>query len=262
MRRLTVGKFIIVCLFLFNVSICSKCSNKCSCRSTFPQEHIWSVSEIICVFLHVIAEHLPCTLRAADTAVSLQRLPALPGTWRLFCSQHLILFTSPCLYDKSNDIYSGIWVQREFPAFLHLPLESPDTATMSNPDCINALSLKQGRWLMIASFAVCLPSTFLIPSHCNKLKVLDVSHQMQDKSANAPRLCFLISYLTDMWYLENHSGLVFTSVKRGTLLEHRSALTMSLLEDIRDVLCVILEYFGVPPEMVSNLHTWYPKVYL
>lgn len=51
---------------------------------------------------------------------------------------------------------------------------------------------------MIASFAVCLPSMFLITSHCNKLKVLDVSHQMQDKSTNAPGVCFLISYLTDM----------------------------------------------------------------
>lgn len=30
---------------------------------------------------------------------------------------------------------------------------------------------------------------------------------------------------------------------------------MSLLEDIRDVLYVILEYFGVPPDMVSYLHT-------
>lgn len=30
---------------------------------------------------------------------------------------------------------------------------------------------------------------------------------------------------------------------------------MSLLEDIRDVLHVILEYFGVSPDMVSALHT-------
>lgn len=50
----------------------------------------------------------------------------------------------------------------------------------------------------IASFAVCLPRMFLLTSHCNKLKVLDVSHQMQDKSVNAPGVCFLISYLTDM----------------------------------------------------------------
>lgn len=35
---------------------------------------------------------------------------------------------------------------------------------------------------------------------------------------------------------------------------HSSALTMSLLENIRDVLYVILEYFGVPPDMVSALH--------
>lgn len=35
---------------------------------------------------------------------------------------------------------------------------------------------------------------------------------------------------------------------------HSSALTMSLLEDIRDVLYVILEYFGVAPDMVSALH--------
>lgn len=50
----------------------------------------------------------------------------------------------------------------------------------------------------IASFAVCLPSMFLITSHCNTLKVLDVSHQMQDKSANAPGIYFFISYLSDM----------------------------------------------------------------
>lgn len=29
---------------------------------------------------------------------------------------------------------------------------------------------------------------------------------------------------------------------------------MSLLEDLRHVLYVVLEYFGVPPDMVSALH--------
>lgn len=29
---------------------------------------------------------------------------------------------------------------------------------------------------------------------------------------------------------------------------------MSLLEDIRDILSVVLEYFGVSPDMVSALH--------
>lgn len=68
------------------------------------------------------------------------------------------------------------------------------------PQCQTATALMQYNRTRqdIASFAVGLPIMFLITSHRNKLKVLHVSHQVQDKSVNARGVSFFISYLTDM----------------------------------------------------------------
>lgn len=88
--------------------------------------------------------------------------------------------------------------------------------------------------------------------HSNLLKMLDVSGNL------SLHLLFFSSYFASTRYVTSLNPLRVsfntTSAKRGTSLVHSSTLTMSLLEDIRDVLYIIFEYFGVPPDMVSALH--------